>query len=1190
MANQKIFTIATAHLDTQWTWSARDTVRKYLPDTLEKNFEYFLAYPGYRFNFEGAFRYALIKEYYPVEFEKVKQWHRRGRWQLAGATWESMDTLIPSSESLVRQVLYGSRFFKEHFSKAPLDLFLPDCFGFGFSLPTIARHAGLIGFSTQKLTWNKASAIALPFSLGKWHGSDGNFIFAALDPGIYESKIVGPLRQDAIVRDQLLAGDGVCLRYYGTGDIGGAPDRESVRNLQNDLGEKNGIEVLAASPEEAFQELPNKNLPSYAGDLIMTRHGVGCYTSRGILKRWNAHNERLADAAERANALAMVLGYPYPQEVLNTSWKRFLWHQFHDDLTGTSIPEAYSITHNDYIVSLNQFGEELTGGVRNLSAHLDTSGGGVPIIVYNPLAFSRKDLVRVAVPEGNFVVKADEETIPTQRRGDVIEFMAEVPGVGFRVYHVAPGTIVSESELRYNVTDEHRLSNEYYGVVVDEQGDIISIYDRELGQELLQDPIQLQLFQNNSEHWPSWEILYEDLAEPQTLTYSEVAIRLIDEGPLRLSLEVKRSFGHSVLRQTISLMAGVKRVEIEHELDWFEQASLLKLDVPLSLEPDLAAYDCGAGVVYRGINKPQLYEVPAKEFVSLSDNHQTISLLSDCKYGWDRPEKNRLRLSLVHTPKGSYGEAKQHLQDLGEHRFKVGITSHTNEYDQGTIEEAQRFTQPLRAFYSEPHPGELGRQVSLVETKDVGLKIMAVKRTEDSEKLLVRVQDMTGKSHADRRLTFAGRVLNVHEVSGQEEMIPGRIMIEGKSVRFDLNRNSMKSFVVQIESPSSEPPIMKQRPIDLLYNSDAYSPEGSQKIHPRFPMELVPQVIESRGIRFQVDPSKIYSTMRCEGQKVILPDGYRDMVFLAAALEEDTIAEFVVDGKLQRILMPHWRGVVGDWDDFAGGHFGGIKTTPIAWNSSHLHTPQGNQPFDYGYMFRFSLRGKKIFFPKDRGIIVFAATAVTLPDVEAADALYDQREERPTFYLDVNGGHGSGSYPLHAPLNLRPEVPEGSTFIGWEPNLKRMPAGDATVRAILKPLGINLARHAKVNSSGDCPIGEEPEQAATPGNSKWCSLAPGDKWIEIDLGYPRTINRYQVRHASSAGESEMYNTRSFEFQVDHDGWVAVDQVMDNTGAYTLRSIPPTTGQRFRLLITQAEQFSNRAARIYGLEIYGGEDV
>ncbi|HHT21165.1 MAG TPA: hypothetical protein GXZ74_06995 [Tissierellia bacterium] len=1191
MANHKIFMVATAHLDTQWTWDARQTVHRYLPDTISKNITLFQTFPGYRFNFEGAFRYALIQEYYPAEFEKIKRWQRTGRWNLTGATWESMDVLVPSSESIIRQILYGSEFFREHFGRSPRDLFLPDCFGFGFNLPTIARHMGLQGFSTQKLAWNKASAIPIPFALGKWHGNDGNFIYAALDPGDYENRIDGPLRQDNLTRDQLIRNDGLSLRYFGTGDIGGAPDHESVRNLESDLGEKNGIEVISATPDDVYQEMAKRDLPSYSGELLLRRHGVGCYTSRAIAKRWNAQCERLADAAERINALASALGYPYPKEEIDRSWKRFLWHQFHDDLSGTSIPEAYQIAYNDYIVSLNQLSEELIGGVRNVSAQMDTTGPGVPIIVYNPVAFERCEPVSVRIPEGDYQVFLGETAVPSQRKGDVLQFLADAPGSGLKVYHIAPAQTKQSNPLLYSKTDQHIFQNEYYKVIVDQTGDIVSIYDIEMKLELLEDPIRLVRFDNDSQKWPAWEILYHDLESPEALDYSEVEIELLEQGPVRLSLQVKRRFSHSDVIQRIHLMAGVRRVEIEHEIDWFEQASLLKLDFVLSLSPDLAAYDCGAGVVYRGVNKTNLYEVPAQEFVSLSSDDQTISLMSDCKYGWDRPEKNRLRLSLIHTPRGSFGPAKQHLQDLGEHRFTVAITSHHGSFDQATIETAQAFRQPMRSFYSEPHHGVLGNEISLISTIQPGLKVMALKQAQDSDKLVVRVQDVSGKSLPDRRLIFAKRVMTVHEINGQEELIPGRVMIEGSSVKFDLNRNSLKSFVVQMEPLIDEEVSIAQQPLNLLFNSDAYSPEGSQKIHPRFPMEQMPETIRSRGIRFQIDPTKVYSAMRCEGQKVILPEGYRDLVFLAASLEDDVTAEYNVDGKKQTLLIPSWREPVGDWDDFAGKRYGGIKTVPIAWQANHIHTPEGNQPFEYGYMFRFSIRGKKIYFPKDSSVVVFAANAVMVPDVEAADDLYDQRSPRPTFHLEVEGGHGSGDYPLHAPMDLKPEVPEQSAFVGWEPDLRRMPVGDVVIRAVFEPLGIDLASHAKVEACGDSPEGEEAAHVIQTGAAKWCSLKEGDKWLILDLGSPQTIRRYHIRHAGAGGESELYNTKDFELQVEQEhGWETIDRVRDNRSDYSLRSIEPTTGQRFRLLITRSEQYGNRAARIYGLELYGGNHV
>ena len=156
MAENKIFTVATAHLDTVWRWELAKTIEEFIPDTIEKNFNLIEAYPNYRFNFEGAFRYSLIEEYYPEAFEKIKEYVAAGRWCVSGSSWENGDVNIPSPEALFRNILYGNKYFFDKFGKKSKDIFLPDCFGFGYALPSVMKHANLKGFSTQKLGWGGA--------------------------------------------------------------------------------------------------------------------------------------------------------------------------------------------------------------------------------------------------------------------------------------------------------------------------------------------------------------------------------------------------------------------------------------------------------------------------------------------------------------------------------------------------------------------------------------------------------------------------------------------------------------------------------------------------------------------------------------------------------------------------------------------------------------------------------------------------------------------------------------------------------------------------------------------------------------------------------------------------------------------------------------------------------------------------
>src|SRR5262245_48029231 len=182
-----LYVVGTAHLDTQWLWTIQDSIREYVPHTLDDNFARFEKFPDYIFSFEGAFRYMLAREYRPESYAKLKEYIRSGRWHVCGSSVDAGDVNIPSPEALIRQILYGNGYFRKEFGKTSCDIYLPDCFGFGYALPSIAAHCGLKGFSTQKLTWG--SSIGIPFDVGVWEGVDGSTLIAALNPGDYVSTI-----------------------------------------------------------------------------------------------------------------------------------------------------------------------------------------------------------------------------------------------------------------------------------------------------------------------------------------------------------------------------------------------------------------------------------------------------------------------------------------------------------------------------------------------------------------------------------------------------------------------------------------------------------------------------------------------------------------------------------------------------------------------------------------------------------------------------------------------------------------------------------------------------------------------------------------------------------------------------------------------------------------------------------------
>ncbi len=278
-------------------------------------------------------------------------------------------------------------------------MFLPDCFGFSKSLPTIMRHTGLNGFSTQKLTWG--CAYGIPFDIGIWRGVDGSEVYASLNSGSYRRKFSGDLRADIGIINKI--SDSAfkysfpqTLVYYGNGDIGGAPEEQSVRAIEESISKNTttDFEVISSSTGQMFDDLEkNKihDLPICSNELIMTKHGTGAYTSRALSKRLNSQCEKLATYTEEACVIGEELGvYDYPLERLNKAWKRFIRHQFHDDITGTSIMDVYNDSYNDYYISQSEFKHEYQAAVEAISNEFDTSWADeCALIVNNPTSIDR---------------------------------------------------------------------------------------------------------------------------------------------------------------------------------------------------------------------------------------------------------------------------------------------------------------------------------------------------------------------------------------------------------------------------------------------------------------------------------------------------------------------------------------------------------------------------------------------------------------------------------------------------------------------------------------------------------------------------------------------------------------------------------------------------------------------------------
>jgi len=1017
----KIYTASNAHLDTSWLWTLEQSIEDFIPDTLKRNFEFIEKYPEYKFNFEGSYRYELIKEYYPEEFEKLKKYVAEGRWNPCGACYENGDVNIPSPEALTRNILYGNGFFREEFSTESNDIFLPDCFGFGKALPQVAAHSGVTGFSTGKLFWG--SSVDVPFDIGRWMGADGSGVWAALMPFSYTT-IFRKLPKAHRVLEKLEKSKEknlppITFVYHGNGDRGGAPHKSSVKNIVTaQRNNKNsGTEVYSATTKEFFDTLEampddeKAKMPVYDGELLLTAHGTGSYTARTVTKRWNRRCELLWDAAERFSAAAYINGFaPYPQYGLDSGIKKVIAHHFHDDITGTSFEECYKRSHNDYVQAMNTFSAEYTAACKAIAENLDTAFvTGIPVAVSNPVqgVSSRKGAVSVAVKSDKeyfSVFDKDGNEVPSQTRSlpdgrKEITFIADVPSCGIAVFDLREG---KECEIKSDLTvTEKSLENKYLAVKIDENGDICSVFDKTLGRELIKSPVRLGIYNNiHSLEWPAWEVKYKDLCGTPYMYAGSPEIRIRDKGPALCSLEITKTAGKSRFTQIISLDSESGYVSVYNETDWREEASLLKAEFSFTAENEYANYDTGIGYVQRGTNTEKLCEVPAQKWADITDKggEYGVSVFSDSRQGWDKPHLSTLRLTLIHTPMNNYRhECSQHVMDMGLNRYSFAIKGHSGSPENMTAC-ADEFCQPMHTFITEKNAGTRGREYSFANLNNDKARITALKKAQNSDGIILRVAECSGIEQKGVEASFSLPVEKAFEIRGDEQAPRPVEVTDGKLV-FDMGHNQIRSFALVFFKKETD---KKSVSIPLNFNavgitSDKNRRASTLKGGVSLPREITPKKFIFSGVEYEFSADE-KNCLVCDGGEITLDGEYKILHLLVASLGGDKSVN--IGGA--DVTVPDCFEAQGLWDLMMLGETGYIKPLPQAITLSHTHSPEGNLTAKQFYLFsvKIPLDGRKsVTLPRDENIVIFSASAVKEDTLfEKGGAHFDELSKREFDY------------------------------------------------------------------------------------------------------------------------------------------------------------------------------------------------
>ncbi len=818
-----ITAIGHAHIDVAWLWTLAQTRQK-AGRTFHNVLRLMEQFPEYAFTQSQPQLYEYVRQDFPELFQAIKEKILEGRWEPVGGMWVEADCNLSGPESLVRQFLLGREFFRQQFgpdAEAPV-LWLPDVFGYAWNLPQLIKEAGLEYFFTIKIGWSQYNR--LPYDSFWWQGLDGTRVLTHFSTAKdADSPHAATYNADASPSQTL----GTWLNFqgkdygspgktlpllmsYGWGDGGGGPTREMLENIRVMKNFPSTPQIHTGKVGEFFKQLDaaNENLPTWNGELYLEYHR-GTYTTHARNKRANRKSEFLLHDAEFLATYASILdiGYSYPHAEFRYAWELVCLNQFHDIIPGSSIGPVYE----DSLMQYEDIRQSVTE-IRDQALEIIAEKFGADHLVINPTSFTRNEPIEI---DGDLV---DISELPpysiTQLTADSRTQTAKLQ----------PPSVVSGPRSM--------LENDFLRVELNPSGDITRIYDKVAHREVLPPDAlanQFQAFEDRPLNWDAWDIdiFYDDklwLAEPAT------SLEVVEESPLRATLEIKRQILKSQYTQRISLTHNSPRLDFETHIDWQERKTLLKVAFPVDILAPAATYEIQWGNVQRPTHRNTSwdwarFETAAQKWVDLSEGDYGFSLLNDCKYGHDIHE-NIMRLTLLRGTMAPDPEA-----DLGAHTFKYSLFPHSGGWDERTIAEAYALNDPVIVYKSQvasrklqvakpalsfskgrksqepsgtshyaPHtpqdpniqPFDGAQGKPLISIDRPNIIIETIKRAEDGDGIIVRLYE-SQRSRGDFTLTSLFPLVTAWRTNILEEN-QSEVAVEGNQLHFRIKPYQILTF------------------------------------------------------------------------------------------------------------------------------------------------------------------------------------------------------------------------------------------------------------------------------------------------------------------------------------------------------------------------------------------------------------
>ena len=490
-------------------------------------------------------------------------------------------------------------------------------------------------------------------------------------------------------------------------------------------------------------------------------------------KRYNRKSEFLYEEIEwLASIDSLVNNSNYPKDIIKKGWETICLNQFHDIIPGTSIKKVYDDSKEQYeeIIAAGNGIKDIA--LKNIISQIQADK--ISVAVFNPSSFNRDEIV-------NYEIDNQNKSF----------FAKNIPAKGYRVF---PIDEITKEEKGIKISTKS-LENKFFNIILDDDANITSIFDKRANREVLKDGYKgnvLQAFEDKPHNWDAWDIniYYQDkMWEVNDLQ----SIKVIEDSSNKATLEIKRKFLDSTIVQLMSIYKDIPRIDFDTTIDWKEKQILLKAAFPVDIHAEKATYDIQFGNVERPTHwntswDMAKFEVCGHKWADLSEADYGVSLLNDCKYGYDIKE-GIMRLTLLKSSISPNEDADREM-----HYFTYSLFPHLGDWKKAdTVKMGYRLNQPIIAKVLSKQTGSLPKVFSFANIDSKNVIMEVIKHAEESDDIILRIHECYNQ-RTTAKINFFKEIKAVYECDLEERNNLEELKSINGSFEFTIKPYEIKTF------------------------------------------------------------------------------------------------------------------------------------------------------------------------------------------------------------------------------------------------------------------------------------------------------------------------------------------------------------------------------------------------------------